>query len=369
MKSPTSDRYAESPPETSPRGKTLPTEVLHRIVSHALAAHFADVIDGPHALNVDNYPDAICSFETVYERETHAMTVGMERTGVCTSPVVQLLRVSYVVRHVTLEVVAKVFNIRYISKGLGGLEGTRPWRKLSKCRYDVWSITKGGRVPSALTDDPSELRAPPVLDVYLALASVRREVDLTWKFVNSAHAEFRGEPRHLYPLGLTDVPRWMEHATRRFQECLEVFREGLSPRISEALEHAVVNVFTAHMRALERTWKRLKNTHRAPYNAPGYDDQQLTLERLRTWIFTMLRSLADMLASLDRMWTLIPQTESVDKIIGPRKYRTLIRTLDEIREWAAEDLIFGPCRDEARALRGVFYRRLHALVFNESLLA
>lgn len=212
----------------------------------------------------------------------------------CTSPVVQLLRVSYVVRHVTLEVVAKVFNVRYISKGLGryaavplsrraltvstSLEGTRPWRTLSKCRYDVWSTTKGGRVPSALIDDPSELRAPPVLDVYLALASVRREVDLTWKFVNSAHTEFRGEPRHLYPLGLTDVPRWMEHATRRSQECPEVFREGLSPRIGEALEHAIVNVFTAHMRALERTWKRLKNTHRAPYNAPNYDDQQLTLE-------------------------------------------------------------------------------------------
>ena len=45
-----------------------------------------------------------------------------EQTGVCSAPVVQLLRVSYVVRHVTLEVVGKVFNLRYIRDGLGWYE-------------------------------------------------------------------------------------------------------------------------------------------------------------------------------------------------------------------------------------------------------
>lgn len=63
MKGRASNMSAVSPPETPPRGKTLPTEVLHRIVSHALATYLADVIDGPHALNIANYSDARCSFE------------------------------------------------------------------------------------------------------------------------------------------------------------------------------------------------------------------------------------------------------------------------------------------------------------------
>lgn len=40
----------------------------------------------------------------------------------------------------------------------------------------------------------------------------------------------------------------------------------------------------------------------------------------------MLRSLPDMLASLDRMWTLILQTGSVDQIIGPRKVTCPLRS-------------------------------------------
>lgn len=156
VESATRDMSAPSQAEASlatPRVKTLPTEVVHRIVSYALAAYLDDVIDGPHALELEIEQDfevgeasiccsraemlTLCGRQCIAGRRltwsktwyglrgvaiSESLAPFQKRTGVSSAPVVQLLRVSYVVRHVTLEVVAKVFNLRYINDGLGRYE-------------------------------------------------------------------------------------------------------------------------------------------------------------------------------------------------------------------------------------------------------
>lgn len=148
-------RFAARGQSRDVSSRSLPPELLNRIVSLALAAYLADVIDGPHALSVENHPELPCSFEVckasalaksdadararrctnarharcpLISYVLHSRSLGIiyscvmwpqERTGVCLSPVVPLLRVSYPVRHVTLEVVAGVLNVRYVSNGLG----------------------------------------------------------------------------------------------------------------------------------------------------------------------------------------------------------------------------------------------------------
>ncbi|GJE95723.1 hypothetical protein PsYK624_119090 [Phanerochaete sordida] len=347
-------------------------EILLRIVSYALAQYIDDVIDGPLALQKG------FSSELSYPQFVEITSITSKQSTMIAemSPVVPLLKVSHTIRHVTLKIMAHVFNIQYIETGLGRLEGTRkPWMTLFTYRQQVWAV-KSAILKAPLPLDEAagtERGRPAVFALYYAIAVLERETAAASQFVDAfvvpseedaqVFVFWRGAP-------LSIAERWVQYAADaiRVERCPEIFREALGPRLADAVLRArTVALFAIGMHDVRQTWRQARDWHRhtleegdpsavPPWAARLGNSLLAMVSKLRD----LLRALPGLLAKLDETADTMPPTKPVDEVIGSRKYLALIHVLGEVTYWRAEGNAYEECRSEARAVHKLFLERLSA---------
>ncbi|GJE96693.1 hypothetical protein PsYK624_128970 [Phanerochaete sordida] len=346
----------------------VPPEVLQRVVWHVLTQFLDDVMVGPLALDLSFDATLMSTDDMLYERKTTAMTVQMELFRSLEDPMAQLLRASYKIRHITLEALAKTFNIQYIDLGLGRLEGACPWRTLSLQRYDAWWASHSLEPPPAPLDAPDALSGPPVLAAYLATAVLQREARLVWAFLAAPEHLQEDSARVLGPWQLGIVERWARHATATLAACPEPFPRGaLARRVHAAvLDASVAELFGVFVHQLREAARGVRRWQQRAVDAPFggvAGTWAATLSGMaHNTAEALLRLFQDVPARLEEFDELSGSTtESVDELIGHAKYLALISALSDIADLDVEGLVYERCRSEALSLSTIFSQRLKRL--------
>ncbi|GJE95717.1 hypothetical protein PsYK624_119030 [Phanerochaete sordida] len=273
---------------------------------------------------------------------------------------IQLLRASYQIRHVTLEALAKTFNIRYIDEGLGRFEGQSPWHSLSLQAYDAWWAARNSGPASPPPDGPDDPNEPPILAAYLAAAVLQRQTKAFWAFLNHP-----GPPEVADHSQISITERWERYAMAKLAAFPEPFRcSALFQRVYAVVAGSttavVFGLLPHQLRAMRRSVQRAyQNNGGQTLNDSALEGIGFTAELLLIW----LRPIPATLERLDAIpkGVLCPTAESVDGMMGRAKHLALIGALSDILDLNLANPAFERCQSEARSLSKILSERLAKL--------
>ncbi|GJF00047.1 hypothetical protein PsYK624_163240 [Phanerochaete sordida] len=354
------------------RSRALPTEILHEIVSHAVASFFGEVVAG--VLEYDWRKDKKLRRLTGLElRNALALEVTMrveaeEKNDFTSSnPVDALLHTSYQLRHLALQVLTKVMGVSYAPGGLGRMDGLTlgPITLLRAFRRLLWAEKVNTRVRAGEAELVEYTSNTPALATCLSIAAIQREI-ITMREFGRCAAKMR-ELYHpaLLPWLQEDPKRWIENAYQNLERCPEAIRDVLAPRVADAVVGArIETIFSFYFWDLNKTWDIIERSHRTlireqsegdllaavPEGLPGLE-YRFTLRELIAQVTTRLHFIHDEYRALLELHKTVSPPRSLDEMIRPQHLRRYLCVLFDI---SAYGRIEGEEHKACRALASMF---------------
>ncbi|GJF00048.1 hypothetical protein PsYK624_163250 [Phanerochaete sordida] len=351
--------------------KLIPTEVLHHVLSYAVASYFEDLVAG--ALEFDWQKDKALRDLTGRElrdalsQETNRrLKAEEERDRVLPPSVDALLCASYQLRHVTLQVLSKTLAIPYEAEGVGRLHDLHPRAILSTFRRQLWDEKTDIRVEPR-DDFAEQTSLSPVLSTYYTIAALQREI------INARIFGFKSNiamGADVFGLALAPwlsghVPRWTKNARANLSRCSPAMRDMLAPHVGAAVARAhVEEIFSVFFVIADKLWDTIEEHYLdhvgdnpLAFIPPLFALLHFTLQDGITRLNGLLDLIQTRYTALRLLANDLVLPQPVDEMIRPKHLRRLILTTIHIQNGQLEGDAFEELVETASEIHRMLSKR------------
>ncbi|GJE95641.1 hypothetical protein PsYK624_118270 [Phanerochaete sordida] len=320
----------------------LPPEIVHAIVSRAIARHFDDVLVGPLSLG------------TAPEEER-------DRNNKMAAPVTALLAVSCQVRQSALIVLSDALRIPLSRVGIWKL-ADKPWKKIDRVRqllrhtFDFHADKRSFTGFLVVMTHPE----PPVLVVYVYTHVLD---ELSARLPDSL---FIPGPEGQTPITLDSCGIALlvdRHIQENYAKCPSAFQEMLYTRMDRSLaRNAIAQFHTGVILPISEAWTATANLARRIASETVGAEPAATCARVAQELATILREMHVRERAVRRNW---PHTVPIDVAIGADRLAEWCGLFDDMARWEYECESAQELKEVAKDFADYFHARLLALGASE----